>query len=295
MVMENRFGPIEFIPGKNSGRYPYCHSVYVQADLKVLIDPASDRDRIAALLTEPGIDAVWLSHWHEDHFKYLYLFDKQEMWISEPDAPPLQSIDQFMDYYGMNAEERIFWQPVIVDRFNYRPRRPDRFLRGDETIDLGGIKVDVIPTPGHTPGHCSFFFREPEILFLGDYDLTPFGPWYGDVHSDIDTMIASINRLRQIPARVWIACHEQGLYESEPGDLWDRYLHTIEERETKLLDFLQKPRNMNEIVQARILYGKPREPKEFFDFGERVHMAKHLARLMSRGKVMMREDTYHLT
>ena len=52
---------------------------------------------------------------------------------------------------------------------------------------------------------------------------------------------------------------------------------------------------MTEIVNARILYGKAREPKEFYDFGERVHMAKHLERLMSRGMVMVRDDTYHLT
>jgi hydroxyacylglutathione hydrolase len=295
MVMENRFDSIVFVPGKNYGRYPYCHSVYVEADLKVVIDPASDRDRLGKFLTEPGVDAVWLSHWHEDHFKYLYLFDEQELWISESDAPPLQDIERFMDWYGMNGEETRFWKPFIVEQFHYRPRQADRLFRGEETIDLGGLTVDVIPTPGHTPGHRSFFFREPGVLFLGDYDLTPFGPWYGDIYSDIEAVIASVNRLRGIPARVWIASHEQGLFESEPGDLWDRYLHTIEEREAKLLDFLHKPRNMNEIVNARILYGKPREPKEFFDFGERVHMAKHLERLISRGMVMVRDDTYHLT
>ena len=173
--------------------------------------------------------------------EYLYLFDEQELWISESDAPPLQDIERFMDWYGMNGEERLFWKPAIVDQFNYRPRQADRLFRGEETIDLGGVTVDVIPTPGHTPGHCSFFFREPEILFLGDYDLTPFGPSYGDVYSDIEAMIASVNRLHEIPARVWIAGHEQGLFQSEPGDLWDRYLHTIEEREAKLLDFLQNP------------------------------------------------------
>ena len=67
--MVSRFESIVFVPGKNSGRYPYCHSVYVEADLKVVIDPASDRDQLGKLLSEPGVDAVWLSHWHEDHFR----------------------------------------------------------------------------------------------------------------------------------------------------------------------------------------------------------------------------------
>ena len=40
---------------------------------------------------------------------------------------------------------------------------------------------------------------------------------------------------------------------------------------------------MTGIIDARILYRKKREPKEFFDFGERVHMTKHLERLDETG------------
>ncbi len=43
-------------------------------------------------------------------------------------------------------------------------------------------------------------YPDNDILFLGDYDLTPFGPWYGDVESSIEQTISSINMLQQIPA-----------------------------------------------------------------------------------------------
>ena len=101
--MEQQFGPVRFIPGKRSGRYPYSHSLYVEADTKVLIDAASDDKRLKELHDGPGVDAVWLTHWHEDHFKYLYLFDDRELWISEKDAAPLSCLDAFFDAYGMNA------------------------------------------------------------------------------------------------------------------------------------------------------------------------------------------------
>jgi hydroxyacylglutathione hydrolase len=136
------------------------------------------------------------------------------------------------------------------------------------------------------------FLREPGVIFLGDYDLTPFGPWYGDAVSDIEATIASVNRLRTVPARVWVAAHEHGVFESDPGELWDRHLGIIYEREARLLDLLAVPRKMDEIVDARILYGKKREPKEFFDFGERSHMGKHLERLMRQGVVICEEGTY---
>ncbi len=110
--------------------------------------------------------------------------------------------------------------------------------------------------------------------------------------SDIEATIASVNRLRTVPARVWITAHEHGVFESDPGELWDRYLGVIDERESKLLDLLAVPRKMNEIVDARILYGKKREPKEFYDFGERSHMGKHLERLIRQGVVICDEGTY---
>jgi len=36
---EKKFSPIRFIPGINQGKYPYCHSVYIEG-AKILIDPA---------------------------------------------------------------------------------------------------------------------------------------------------------------------------------------------------------------------------------------------------------------
>jgi glyoxylase-like metal-dependent hydrolase (beta-lactamase superfamily II) len=289
------WGPVQFIAGPNSGKYPYCHSLYIQGERKVIIDPASDREQLQALLEGPGVDLVWLSHVHEDHFMHLDLFDDQELWVGAPDAPALGDLEVFLDFYGVLGEsERGFWKEIMVKQFNYRPRTVTKTFVDGEVIDLGGVTVEVMATPGHTQGHFSFYFREPELLFLGDYDLTRFGPWYGDRFSDLDLTIASVNRLRQCPARVWVAAHEQGVFETEPGPLWDQYLGAIDEREAKLLALLEQPRTMEEIIEARILYKKKREPKEFYDFGERGHMIKHLERLMNQGRVALDGETYRL-
>jgi len=42
---EKHFGPVWFIPGENKGKYPFCHSVYIEGEC-ILIDPASDRNRL---------------------------------------------------------------------------------------------------------------------------------------------------------------------------------------------------------------------------------------------------------
>jgi glyoxylase-like metal-dependent hydrolase (beta-lactamase superfamily II) len=178
----------------------------------------------------------------------------------------------------------------MVNHFHFKPRRPAGYLEAGQAIDLGGVTVEVIPTPGHTPGHTALFFREPAVLFMGDYDLTRFGPWYGDRDSSIAGTIASIERLRSIPAKIWLTGHEDGVFDHEPGPLWDDYLGVIDTRESKLLNLLRTPQTMADIVNAWIVYQKPREPAAFFAFAEEALMRKHLERLSASGEVKWKGD-----
>lgn len=45
---------------------------------------------------------------------------------------------------------------------------PTRVLKDGDVIDLGGRKLEVLHTPGHSPGHMCFFERERGYLFTGD-------------------------------------------------------------------------------------------------------------------------------
>jgi glyoxylase-like metal-dependent hydrolase (beta-lactamase superfamily II) len=291
---EKHFGPVWFIPGKNSGKYPYCHSVYIEG-AGVLIDPASDKERLIELRKKSGVKEVWLSHWHEDHFMHLDLFDDLPLRIMEQDSLPLSGLEILMDSYGVDEEYREFWRPLYHDLFNFRPRKPAGFLNDGEVMDLGAVTVEVINTPGHTPGHLALFFQEVDLLYMADYDLSNFGPWYGDVGSSIEETIVSVKQLQNIPAKIWITSHEQGIFKEEPGELWDRYIGVIRLREQKLLNLLQKPRAFQEIVEACIIYGKPRKPVYFFEFGEKAHMRKHLEKLIHDGTVSMEGGRYFLS
>jgi glyoxylase-like metal-dependent hydrolase (beta-lactamase superfamily II) len=292
MMEERHFGPVWFIPGENRGRYPFCHSVYVDGP-GVLIDPASNRDLLIQLRKSRSVKMIWLSHWHEDHWMHLDLFDDLPFWVSDKDALPLSNLEVFLDCYGMDREQyREYWRHVLKEQFHFKPRRPERFLHGGQIIDLGVQTVKVISTPGHTPGHLAFLFQESEVLLIGDYDLSRFGPWYGDAYSSIEETIESITHLRKIPAKVLIASHENGIFTEEPGKRWDDYLDIIQAREEKLLELLTKPRTLDEIVEAWIIYGRPREPKAFYEFGERAHMKKHLERFVKLGEVLKEKDRY---
>lgn len=292
--MNVQLGNVRFIWGDNGGKYPFNHSVYLEGkDCRVVIDPSCGLQKLTDLKQKDGVDQVWLSHWHEDHMGFLNLFEGCALRISERDFPPLTDMEIFMDWYGIKEEQlRELWKNIMLNNFNYRPQKEALFLQDDEIIDLGSLKVQVIATPGHTPGHLSFFFPDEEILFLGDYDLTTFGPWYGDLHSSIEQTVESLRRLKSIPARRWIASHNTGLFETNPGKLWDDYENVIYQREEKIVNFLKEPKTLAEILAAWLMYGRPREPKEFFEFNERALVVKHIEHLEKQENITLDRNKY---
>ncbi|KAB2842387.1 MAG: MBL fold metallo-hydrolase [Burkholderiales bacterium] len=281
-----KFGPISLIPGGNRGRYPASNSVYVEG-AGVLIDAGADAMAYRDLLAGPGVREVWLSHWHEDHLSHLDLLAGLPLRMMSADAPALSNIEAFLDAYGITREDhRDYWREVLPRDFHFQPRVPTAFFAPGEVIDLLTCHVEIIAAPGHTPGHTAFYFREPKVMFLADYDLTGFGPWYGDRDSSIELTLASLERLATYPAEVWLTSHEDGVFLGDASEAFAAYRGVIDQREGKLLEFLAQPRSMEEIVAACLVYRKPRDPKAFYEWGEGAIMGKHLERLLKSGQVL---------
>ena len=254
---------IKLLPGKNSGKYPYCHSLLIEDELTALIDPASDPDFLKALAVSKNVDVIILSHYHEDHFWFSYLFPSAQIWAPELDAPALESLERLLDEYQQTGEGREQWRKILIDHFHYQARKVSCLLKEGDRISLGRTEIQVIHTPGHTPGHSCFYFPEPDLIYLSDLDLTKFGPWYGDRGSEIDALIQSIKRISEYSAEIFVASHEQAIYRGNIKRESEQYLQVIEDRETKLRALLRHPRTIQEIIEARIIYKKPREPKVF--------------------------------
>lgn len=294
-MKEHCFGPVRFISGRNRGRYPFCNSIFIEG-AGIVIDPASDSQRLEEIKTSEKVEMVWLSHSHEDHFTYLDIFKDLPLWVSEADSSSLSDLSTMLDNYNVeNESERAYWSSTIVEHFNFRPRKPSNTYKKDMVIDLGEVTVEIIPTPGHTPGHVAFFFREPKVVFMGDYDLTSFGPWYGDRHSSIEDTIISLKLLKNLPADIWLTGHDAGIFENPPDSIWDNYEGVIYQREAKLLDALHNPLTLDEILKLWLIYGRPREPIVFFEFGERVLIQKHLEYLQKKGIVSLHDDRYFIS
>jgi glyoxylase-like metal-dependent hydrolase (beta-lactamase superfamily II) len=286
--MVKQFGPLTFIPGHKNARYPHCNSLYIKR-AGLFIDPASNREYCSQLAERKEVHTVCLSHWHEDHYKDIDLFEGAEFWISEIDAVPFNSMDVYFEWYGLASPEgatlRTLLTPQLMDQFHYKPRKPNRFLKDGEVVDLGVVTMEVIHTPGHSPGHLAFLFREPAILFLGDYTLEKFGPWYGDPYASLEDTIQSVRRLSRIPAELWVCGHGKGIMENNPGEKWNQYLQAIEQREERLLSYLASPHSLEEIVNQWLIIGEPDQITDYERFGEQAHVQKHLTRLLDKGLI----------
>ena len=124
----------------------------------IIIDPGSAFERIKSAVESTGTKpvAILLTHGHFDHAGEAESTAKEygiKVYTHEATAEELKnpSINLSGDMFG--------------DSKSYSA---DVFLKDDEEIDLAGLHVKCLFTPGHTPGGCCFYFPNEDIVFTGD-------------------------------------------------------------------------------------------------------------------------------
>jgi glyoxylase-like metal-dependent hydrolase (beta-lactamase superfamily II) len=273
---------IWLIEGGKGGRYPYAHSLYVRDGGGVLVDCGSDLQDILRLKKEEGLGVVVMTHYHEDHFLFLSMLPDVEVWATGEDAPALESFEVLLDRYGvLESEWEPFFRTLLSEKFSFAPRRIARRIADGERLRFGRTEATAVVAPGHTPGHLCLLFPSEGILFLADYDLTDFGPWYGDKPGSIEVFRRSANRLAEIGADVNVVSHETPIHRGPIGPKVAAYLSCIDRREEALRGFLRQPRRRREIIDRRIVYGEG-HPGPWFDYGEWALLSKHLEGMLAR-------------
>ncbi len=291
-------GKIRFIRG---GKYPQSNSVLIDDNIRAIIDPACNEEKLSLIHKERPVDVVINSHGHEDHILYNYLFPDAQLWAHERDAGVFRDMDVFIHQFfppdEMDEKTTAAWTQFLSEVVKYQPREPDRLLEDKEILDFGHTRVQVLHTPGHTAGHLAFHFLAEKVLFLVDLDLVKFGPYYGDIASSIDDTINSLERLAQIDADVYLVSHgKKAIWDGDPAHI-QRYIDVIYQREEMLLAFLDSgPKTLIEITAHGIIYGGHKLADGAWDLSlsEKSMMRKHLERLERIGSVKKENGTYQL-
>lgn len=280
---------IYLVPGANLSRFPYCACLYIKGkDLRLLIDVGMGQPNLKPCLEE-GVDLVILSHCHLDHRLTLARIPPCPVWCHETEAGYLEDKEHFKTGIGFlrgGLDVTTLFEGYTI------PENPiQRRLKDGEGIELGGLSLQVLHTPGHTPGHLAFYIPEAELIFSADIDLTPFGPFYGHDFADLDDFILSIQKLKALPARIAVSGHA-GPFQDQLPERFSAYEEIIYTRDRNLLLHLDQPRPFSYFLEKNLIYPSYREPVPLMKWFEQVHLEKQFQRLLKTGKIEEQEGLY---
>ncbi|HXQ89158.1 MAG TPA: MBL fold metallo-hydrolase [Solirubrobacterales bacterium] len=128
------------------------------SDRLLVVDPGEEEGRILAAIEATGaqVEAILITHCHFDHIGAVApvaAATGAPVYCPEIEVPLLAEIMRFVPWEGFGP---------------YESYDADETLRGGETLELAGMELDVIFTPGHSPGHVTYSVRGEPAIFSGD-------------------------------------------------------------------------------------------------------------------------------
>ncbi|WP_026532013.1 MBL fold metallo-hydrolase [Arthrobacter sp. H41] len=164
----------------DGGTWDVDNNVWIVGDDAecVVIDAPHDAAAILDQINGRTVKAILLTHAHDDHIRAVgELFDAVH-------AP-----------IYLHPEDRVLWNQVFPEL------SPDQEILDGDTVEVAGISLRALHTPGHSPGSVCYLLEEAGTVFTGD-TLFQGGPGAtGRSYSDFPTIIESIrSKLLTLPA-----------------------------------------------------------------------------------------------
>jgi glyoxylase-like metal-dependent hydrolase (beta-lactamase superfamily II) len=132
---------------------PHTHQAAV-------IDPGGEVDRILARIAHHQLEVVSIlnTHGHFDHVLDAWSLQGKvggQIALHRDDQPILK--------------DRSVGLMAVLTSLKRSPKGPvDRWLREGDQVQVGRLCLEVLETPGHTPGHVSYYLSEADLIFVGD-------------------------------------------------------------------------------------------------------------------------------
>jgi hydroxyacylglutathione hydrolase len=141
---------------------PVAENTYIVrpdgSDRALIIDPGDEPDKLIAAIEALGVqlDGILLTHTHFDHVGAVAPVARAtgaEVWVPKLEAFVLADIMSFVPWPGFGPFESY---------------DAEHTLEGGERLELAGFEIDVLFTPGHSPGHVTFSIPDERAIFSGD-------------------------------------------------------------------------------------------------------------------------------
>jgi glyoxylase-like metal-dependent hydrolase (beta-lactamase superfamily II) len=124
----------------------------------VIVDPGEEAQRLLEAVDQlsASVAGILITHTHFDHVGAVAAVAKQtgaEVWVPEAERGVLADINSYVPWPELGPFESY---------------EAEHTLTGGEKLHLAGFEIDVLSTPGHSPGHVSFSVPAEHALFSGD-------------------------------------------------------------------------------------------------------------------------------
>jgi hydroxyacylglutathione hydrolase len=128
------------------------------ANQAIVIDPGDEPERLLEAIDTLGVEvaAILLTHTHFDHVGAVAPVARAtgaEVWCPELEVAVLADIMRFVPWPGFGPFESY---------------DADHTVAGGERLELAGMEIDVLFTPGHSPGHVTYSIGAEQAVFSGD-------------------------------------------------------------------------------------------------------------------------------
>ena len=124
----------------------------------VMVDPGEEPARLVAAIEEAGValEGILLTHCHFDHIGAVAPVARAtgaEVWCPQLETDLLTDLMTYVPFPDLGP---------------YESYDPEHTVAGGETLSLAGLDIDVLFTPGHSPGHVTYAPRDTNAIFSGD-------------------------------------------------------------------------------------------------------------------------------
>jgi glyoxylase-like metal-dependent hydrolase (beta-lactamase superfamily II) len=157
-----------------------------------------------------------------------------------------------------------------------------------EKVQAGGIELEALLTPGHSPGHLAFWWAEREILFGGDVVLMPTSTWVGPPLGNLVDYLASLERVRDLAPRVIYPGH--GPPVEDPAGRAEVLLRHRARREVQIVQSVSEGYDTPQRIAERIYAGLG---ERTISIGAKM-IISHLEKLAGEGAVRREGESYVL-
>jgi hydroxyacylglutathione hydrolase len=128
------------------------------SDRALFVDPGDEAPKLLQAIETLGVtlEAILLTHTHIDHVGAVAPVAKATgapVWVPVIEKPVLADINRFVPWPDLGPFED--WDA-------------EHTVAGGERLELAGFEIDVIFTPGHSPGHVTYSIADEEAAFSGD-------------------------------------------------------------------------------------------------------------------------------